>query len=182
MPQLEDWGLAGTDPASEQEPGLTLVFDRAGWSPALFAELRRKGIAVISWHKGAQPEQWPRAEFQARRFAVPGPLGAVQLEGWAAERKLDLGKHGKLREIRFWIERRRPQTGRSGQPRKPLERHGEPGPGQRQPALVTTHPSLPLEELAGLLRSRWTQENFFQLHARRVRARHARRARLGGCL
>ena len=162
VPQLEQWGLAGADSASEQQPRLTLVFDRAGWSPALFAALRRKGIAVISWHKGAQREQWPRDEFQAQRFAVPGPLGAVQLEGWAAERKLELGKHGKLREIRFWIERRRPQTGRSGQPRKPLERHGEPGPGQRQPALVTTHPSLPLEEVAGLLRSRWTQENFFK--------------------
>ena len=162
VPQLEEWGLAGADSASDQEPRLTLVFDRAGWSPALFAALRRKGIAVISWHKGAQPEQWPRDEFQAQRFAVPGPLGAVQLEGWAAERKLELGKHGELREIRFWIERRRPQTGRSGQPRKPLQRHGEPGPGQRQPALVTTHPSLPLEEVAGLLRSRWTQENFFK--------------------
>ena len=38
--------------------------------------------------------------------------------------------------------------------------------GERQPALVTTHPTLPAERVAGLLRSRWTQENFFKyMHA-----------------
>ncbi|MCY4536026.1 MAG: hypothetical protein OXB91_11735, partial [Bryobacterales bacterium] len=35
-------------------------------------------------------------------------------------------------------------------------------PQQRQPALVTTHPSLAAAQVAGLLRSRWTQENFFK--------------------
>ena len=52
--------------------------------------------------------------------------------------------------------------GQRGQPRKPLELAGRPGPEQRQPALLTTHPDLTAEQAAGLLRSRWTQENFFQ--------------------
>ena len=69
-------------------PRLTLVFDREGWSPALFAELRRRGIAVISWGKGEQAERLPVQEFQ--------------------------------------------------------------------PAAITTHPNLSLEQVAGLLRSRWT--------------------------
>ena len=48
---------------------------------------------------------------------------------------------------------------------QPLELAGKPGPGPRQPALVTTHPSLTAEQAAGLLRSRWTQENFFNYSA-----------------
>ena len=42
-----------------------------------------------------------------------------------------------VREVRFWIDRRRPLKNRSGQPRKPIRRSGRPGPGQRQSALVT---------------------------------------------
>ena len=33
---------------------------------------------------------------------------------------------------------------------------------QRQPSIVTTHPTLPAAEVAGLLRSRWSQENNFK--------------------
>ena len=39
---------------------------------------------------------------------------------------------------------------------------GKPRPGQRQPALLTTQPSLSAEQAAGLLRSRRTQESFFK--------------------
>ena len=79
-----------------------------------------------------------------------------------AERELCLGKHGSVREIRFWGERRWRGTGKRGQARKPRELAGPPGESQRQPALVSTHPSLPAAQLAGLLRSRWTQQNCFQ--------------------
>ncbi len=161
VPRLKELGvLAGeVDP---QRPRLTLVFDREGWSPALFAELRQQGIAVISWRKGRQEGRWPRPEFRPTTLRLPGPLGVVRLEGHAAEREVVLGAHGTVREIRFWIDRRLPLAGRNGQPRKPQERSGEPRAGRRQPAAITTHPGLPLEQVAGLLRARWTQENFFK--------------------
>ena len=118
VPQLRELGLLeaqGAEAAGE-EPRLTLVFDREGWSPRLFRELQ-------------------------------------------------LGQTCKAREIRFWIDRCLRGTGKGGQPRQPLELAGKPGPGQRQPALVTTHPSLTAEQAAGLLRSRWTQENYFNYSA-----------------
>ena len=161
VPQLEELGLAG-EGADPERPRLTLVFDRNGWSPPLFTALRKRGIAVISWRKGKQAERWPEKEFQQRSIPLPGPLGTVTLEGRVAERKATLSTGCPVREIRFWIDRRRPLENRSGQPRKPIRRSGRPGPGQRQPALVTTHPGHSMEQVAGLLRARWTQENFFK--------------------
>ena len=138
------------------------MFDRNGWSPPLFTELRKRGIAVISWRKAEQAERWPEKEFKQCGIPLPGPLGTVKLEGRVAERKATLSTGCPVREIRFWIDRRRPLENRSGQPRKPIRRSGRPGPGQRQPALVTTHPGHSMEQVAGLLRARWTQENFFK--------------------
>ena len=163
VPQLRKLGLLDERPgAASGEPRLTLVFDREGWSPALFRELRAVGIAVVSWRKGPQAERWPDSEFRAASIPVRSPLGEAMLEGRLAERELDLGGHCQVREIRFWAERRLRGEGKNGQPRKPRELAGEPAEGQRQPALVSTHPSLAAEQLAGLLRSRWTQENFFK--------------------
>ena len=163
VPQLQQMGLvAQGGETQQQEPRLTLVFDREGWSPRLFRELRAIGIAVVTWIKGAQPERWPDSEFREASIPVRAPCGPALLEGQLAERKLDLGAGCKAREIRFWIDRRLRGTGKGGQPRKPLELAGKPGPGQRQPALLTTHPSLAAAPAAGLLRSRWTQENYFK--------------------
>ena len=162
VPQLRQLGLLAEDGGAESEPSLTLVFDREGWSPQLFRELRALGIAVVSWRKGAQGERWPESEFRAAAIPVRTPLGAATLEGRLAERKVDLGGSGEVREIRFWIDRRLRGTGKGGGQRQPRELGGQPGPTQRQPALVTTHPSLAAAQAAGLLRSRWTQENFFK--------------------
>ena len=161
VPRLEELGLAG-EGADPDRPRLTLVFDRNGWSPPLFTALRKRGIAVISWRQGEQTERWPEQEFQQRSIPLPGPLGTVTLEGRVAERKATLSTGCPVREIRFWIDRRRPLENSSGRPRKPIRRSGRPGAGQRQPALITTHPGHSMEQVAGLLRARWTQENFFK--------------------
>ena len=94
VPQLQQMGLLAEGGRREQEPRLTMVFDRNGWSPRLFRELRAIGIAVVTWIKGPQKQRWPDSAF--RKAAIPA-------------------------------------------------RH------QRQPALVTTHPSLAAEQVAGLL-------------------------------
>ena len=87
----------------------------------------------------------------------------------AAEHNLELefGHEGRkavleAREIRFRGERLLRGTGKGGRERKPLQLSGKPGAGQRQPAVLTTHPKLPAARVAGLLRSRWTQENYFK--------------------
>ena len=162
VPQLRRLGLLPETAGAESEPSLTLVFDREGWSPQLFRELRQIGIAVVSWRKGKQTERWPESEFRAAAIPLRTPLGEAVLEGHLAERKVALGQHCQAREIRFWGDRRLRGTGKGGQERQPRELAGPPRPEQRQPALVTTHPSLAAERVVGVLRSRWTQENYFK--------------------
>ena len=162
VPQLRQLGLLPEGAGAAAEPSLTLVFDREGWSPALFRELRQVGIAVVSWRKGKQAERWPESEFAEATIPLRTPLGEATLEGRLAERKVNLGARCPAREIRFWGERRLRGTGKGGQPRQPRELAGRPAATQRQPALVTTHPSLAAAQVAGLLRSRWNQENFFK--------------------
>ena len=161
VPQLRQLGLLAGAGATAA-PRLTLVFDREGWSPRLFRELRALGIAVVTWIKGPQAQRWPDSDFREAVIPVRAPGGSARLEGQLAERPYALGAGCQAREIRFWIDRRVRGTGQRGQPRKPLELAGRPGPDQRQPALLTTHPDLTAEQAAGLLRSRWTQENFFK--------------------
>ena len=164
LPELEQLGLLpppAADPA--QEPLLTLVFDREGWSPEMFLALRARGVACVTWIKGEQAVRWPEAEFSPTDIPLRTPLGVETGRGQLAERPLDL-LDGDLpaREIRFWIEERERPSGRSGQPRKARRLAGRPSAGRRQPAILTTHPSLPAAEVAGLLRSRWAQENVFK--------------------
>ena len=57
LPALEKLGMLGPEAPDltapdAGEPALTLVFDREGWSPALFKRLARRGVAVITWHTG----------------------------------------------------------------------------------------------------------------------------------
>ena len=77
VPQLEALGLLAPTAGAAAEPRLTLVFDREGWSPQLFRWLAAKGIACITWRKGAQTERWPDSEFRPERVTVRSPLGAA---------------------------------------------------------------------------------------------------------
>ena len=56
-------------------PALTLVFDRAGWSPDLFKRLARRGIACITWHKNFTGEDWPEEDFHTLEVLIHGPAG-----------------------------------------------------------------------------------------------------------
>ena len=144
LPALERIGLPGPDApdlSPDAAPALTLVFDREGWSPALFARLARRGIAVITWHKGFRGEDWPEEEFRTIEAPLHGPGGAGAAEVRLAERRIRLGKDGKGPEVR--------------QIRRLLD-------SGRQVPLVTTDFSLPMEQAAGALFSRWAQENFFK--------------------
>ncbi len=146
LPALDRLGLPGPDApdltvSPEAAPALTLVFDREGWSPALFARLARRGIAVITWHKGFRGEDWPEEEFRAVEAPLHGPGGAGSAEVRLAERRIRLGKGGKGPEVR--------------QIRRLLD-------SGRQVPLVTTDFGVPTEQAAGALFSRWAQESFFK--------------------
>ena len=133
VPQLEALGLL--EPwlgAGQQEPRLTLAFDREGWSPQLFAALQARGIACVTWRKGPQQERWLDAEFRAAEIPLRTPFGEEIGRGCLAERAMSLLPSKvtvRVREIRFWINERQPPAGRSGQRRKARSQAGKPPAG-----------------------------------------------------
>ena len=141
-PELERIGVLPPDAPDLTRggtPAATLAFDREGWSPALFRRLARRGVAVITWRKGARGDDWPTAEFRPQAVPRYGPTGRAGTSTLLlAERRVSLKEGPPAREIRRLLD------------------------GGRQAALVTTHPDLPLAEVAGILFSRWSQENFFK--------------------
>ena len=119
-------------------PALTLVFDREGWSPDLFKRLARRGIACITWHKNFKGDDWPAQEFCALEVPVHGPAGTSTTTVELAEQRIVLRNGLTVRQIR-----RRLANG-------------------RQVPVITTHPQMPLVQVAGAMFSRWSQENFFK--------------------
>ena len=119
-------------------PALTLVFDREGWSPDLFKRLARRGIACITWHKNFKGDDWPQERFRAVEVPIHGPAGASTTTVELAEQPIVLRNGLTVRQIR-----RRLANG-------------------RQVPVITTHPQMPLPQVAGAMFSRWSQENFFK--------------------
>ena len=119
-------------------PALTLVFDREGWSPDLFKRLARRGIACITWHKNFKGEDWPQDDFRTLEVLIHGPAGTSATTVDLAEQPIVLRNGLTVRQIR-----RRLANG-------------------RQVPVITTHPQMPLVQVAGAMFSRWSQENFFK--------------------
>ena len=143
VPQLVELGIVpetAPDLTKHQAgaPALTLVFDREGWSPDLFQWLARRGIACITWHKNFKGEDWPAAEFRTREVPIHGPASTGTTSVDLAEQPIVLRNGLTVRQIR-----RRLANG-------------------RQVPVITTHPQMPVEQVAGAMFSRWSQENFFK--------------------
>ena len=119
-------------------PALTLVFDREGWSPDLFKRLAQRGIACITWHKNFKGEDWPQDDFRTLEVLIHGPAGTSATTVDLAEQPIVLRNGLTVRQIR-----RRLANG-------------------RQVPVITTHPQMPLVQVAGAMFSRWSQENFFK--------------------
>ena len=119
-------------------PALTLVFDREGWSPDLFKRLARRGIACITWHKNFKGEDWPEEDFHPLEVPIHAPAGTSATTVDLAEQPIVLRNGLTVRQIR-----RRLATG-------------------RQVPVITTHPQMPVQQVAGSMFSRWSQENFFK--------------------
>jgi hypothetical protein len=112
----------------------TLVYDREGYSPELFEKMRKKRIAILTYHKFPR-EDWRKEEFQLHSVELAGgETVTMQL----AERGSQLSNNLWLREIRKLTD--------SG----------------HQTSILTTNFQAPMTTLAVSLFARWSQENFFR--------------------
>lgn len=112
----------------------TMVFDREGYSPELFEQMRNKRIAILSYPKFPQ-DDWRREEFTTHSVTLSGgETATMQL----AERGAQLSNQLWLREIRKLTD-----TG-------------------HQTSILTTNFQAPMATLAVSLFARWSQENFFR--------------------
>jgi hypothetical protein len=137
------WLEAHVDRTPEQERRLaedsrahwfTLVFDREGYSPELFGQMREKRIAILTYHK------FPRDDWRTEEFAPH----TVQLAGGETT-TMQLAERGSQLSNRLWLREIRKLTD-SG----------------HQTSILTTNFQAPMTTLAVSLFARWCQENFFR--------------------
>jgi len=112
----------------------TIVFDREGYSPEFFELMRRKRIAVLTYHK------FPNQDWREEEFA---PY-SVQLAGGEMV-TMRLAEHGTQLSNRQWVREIRKLT------------HAG-----HQTSILTTNFQAPMTSLAVSLFARWSQENFFR--------------------
>ena len=123
--------------ADPRVPRFTVIFDREGYSPDLFAELRKERIAALTYHRYPEGEDWRAEEFQEQAVKlVSGETVRMKL----AERGTHVGKRPGL-----WVREVRK-----------LAADGH------QVSIVSTNYLGDAATLAVALMARWSQENFFK--------------------
>ena len=119
---------ADTLAANPHAVRFTVVFDREGFSPKLFAELQAQGIAILTYHKYPK-DPWPVEEFS--RHSVRLVSGEV-VERELAERGTRLSNGMWVREVRA-----RSADG-------------------LQSSILSTHWGLDLTQIAAWMPARWS--------------------------
>ena len=113
---------------------VTVVFDRGGWSPKLFAKLIRRGFDILTYRKG-QWKKVPRGRFRTVEKRIEGRRVSYELN----ERTIRLLKGRlRLRQITRLCAR------------------------DHQTPVVTSRFDLTAVELAYRMFERWRQENFLK--------------------
>jgi len=112
----------------------SVIFDREGFSPKLFAELTAQRIGVLTYHKYPK-ENWPLEEFSPQSVRLP--TGEV-VERELAERGTQLSNGLWMREVR---------VGSSD---------------GSQASILSNHRGLNLTQIAVWMPARWSQENFLK--------------------
>jgi len=112
----------------------TIIFDREGFSPKLFAEFKEQRIGILTYHK-YPGENWPVEEFSTRSVCLH--TGEV-VERELAERGTQLSNGLWVREVRM-----RSSDG-------------------SQVSMLSTNQRLDLTQIAVWLPARWSQENFLK--------------------
>lgn len=128
---------------------LTVLFDRGGWSPKLFARLHGLGVDIITYRKGKR-RPLPRSHFSEHKVAEDG------------------------QEKTYWLcDQPRARVGRLRPRRKGRRPVGEPEylwlrqvtvlrEDGRQTVIVTNRTDLTAVEVVQRLFRRWRQENYFK--------------------
>ncbi len=116
------------------ERRVTVVFDRGGWSPKLFADLVAAGFDFLTYRKG-RFRRLPRRCFQAHAAVLDGQSVTYQLADQGIRL---LGGTLRLRQVT----------------RLAAQGHQTP--------IVTSRRDLPAVEVAYRMFERWRQENFFK--------------------
>ena len=120
----------------------TVVFDRGGWSPKLFAELVGEGFHLLTYRKGkSRPE--PRSGF--RQFELVDDLGRPQ-SYWLADRPKRFS-YKEANRGRYFAARQVTRLDKAS---------------GHQTQVVTTREDLSAPEVAYWCFCRWRQENFFR--------------------
>jgi transposase len=114
---------------------ITIVFDRGGWSPKLFAKLLAEGFEILTYRKGPS-RRVPRNRFHLRRAVIEGRKVRYTL---ADQRIRLLGGKLRLRQVTRLDE----ATG-------------------HQTPIITSRKDLSTAEVAFRMFERWRQENFFK--------------------
>lgn len=114
-------------------PRFTLFFDREAYDTAFFIRLWQKHrIAIVTYRKNVK-DKWPEEDFKPYETQVINNKNTMFL----CEKPVELGGH-TFREVR------------------------KLGEGGHQTSILTTNPILSLNQAAGGLFSRWSQENYFR--------------------
>jgi hypothetical protein len=129
-PKLDEAQLK-SDP---QAMRFTVIFDREGYSPKLFKELKELHIGILTYHK-FPGENWALEEFSTRSVRLH--TGEV-VERELAERGTELSNGLWVREVRS---------------------RGSDGV---QISMLSTNRRLDLTQIASWLPARWSQENFIK--------------------
>lgn len=114
---------------------ITVVFDRAGWSPKLFVKLIKAGFDILTYRKGKKNKKIPRNQFKTCQRIIEGRKVRYELN----DRNIRLLK-GKLRL-------------------RQITRLSKDG---HQTPIVTSRKDLTALTLAYRMFRRWRQENFFK--------------------
>jgi hypothetical protein len=132
LPELKS--LAG-------EHKMTVVFDRGGWSPDLFADMTAAGIHFLTYRKGKTKKE-PAASFVAQTFVEDGVEHSYDLADRGIRLKLTKKVNGAKTIRCRQVTRRRP--------------------GGRQTQIVTSRTDVGAAEIAHRMFARWRQENYFR--------------------
>ncbi len=135
VPAVPAPAVAGTDPTSAAALRFTLIFDREGYSPAFFADMKALNIAILCYHKFPGAD-WPLAEF------APHALTLVHGE----EVTMDLAERGTCLPNGLWL--------------REVRRRG--ADGTQVSILSTDYHTRALGPIAVRMCARWCQENFFK--------------------
>jgi hypothetical protein len=121
--------------ANPRRARFTMIFDREGYSPELFARLWAQRIAVITYRKFAE-DLWSAEEFVTRKVRLVN----------GEEVELSLAERGVCLKNGLWVREIRQRDEKSG----------------HQTSIISTDYLRALEVVAARMFARWCQENFFQ--------------------